>query len=59
MIKLEYDRGYANMNGPCEPIITQVRNILEENESYTFVGLIDEPSKYSNMEYATLVVEII
>lgn len=58
IIQLKYGRDYANMNGPLKPIDEQVKIILEENKNYTYVGLINESSKYLNMECAALVVEI-
>jgi len=59
IIQLTYGFNLNDMNGPTKPFNEQVSIILEENKNYTYVGLINEPSKYSNMECAALVVEII
>jgi len=58
IIQLNYGLGLNDMNGPTKPFDEQVRNIMNENKNYRYVGLINEPSKYSNIQKAALVVEI-
>jgi hypothetical protein len=44
---------------PTKSIETQMEEILKKNKNYKFVSLVYRPSKITNMEYATLVVEYI
>jgi len=45
-------------NDPDKTIDENVKQILDKNKDYIFLGLINEPSTSSNMRYAALLVDV-